>query len=182
MTIHSERNTSLSRRCQPYAKSATEKNLRAKASSIKPKTTLICVIHEPLFGLFFISVGNMANSVNGMAKAKAKPNMPTAGATQLPDVTVSTSSRPMMGAVHENDTNTNVKAMRKIDTSPVVFPALVSTLFAQLSGSLISNHPKKLKAKTTSNRKMKILKTALVESELRVLGPNIAVTPMPKAR
>ena len=124
----------------------------------------------------------MAKSENGIAKAKAKPNIPTAGPTQLPDVTVSTSSRPMIGAVQEKLTSTRVKAIRKIESSPVVLLALESTLLAQLSGNLISNQPKKLTAKTTSKRKRKILKTALVESALSVLGPKIAVTPIPRAR
>ena len=124
----------------------------------------------------------MAKSENGMANAKAKPNMPTAGPTQLPDVTVSTSSRPMIGAVQEKLTSTRVNAMRKIESSPVVLLALESTLLAQLSGNLISNQPKKLTAKTTNKRNRKMLKTALVESALSVLGPKIAVTPMPSAR
>ena len=124
----------------------------------------------------------MAKSENGMAKAKAKPNMPTAGPTQLPDVTVSTNSRPMIGAVQEKLTSTRVNAMRKIESRPVVLLALESTLLAQLSGNLISNQPKKLTAKITSKRNRKILKTALVESALSVLGPKIAVTPIPRAR
>ncbi len=153
-----------------------------KASSTKPSTTLIWSIQAPLRGLFFISDGNMAKSENGTASASAKPNMPTAGATQSPDVTVCTKSRPMMGAVHENETSTSVNAMRKMDTKPLVLVAFVSTLLAQLSGSLISNHPKKLMAKTTSRRKRNTLNTALVASELSVLGPKTAVTPMPSNR
>ena len=124
----------------------------------------------------------MAKIVKGTARASAKPNIPMAGASQSPEVTVCTSSRPMIGAVHEKLTNTRVKAMRKIDTKPVVFEALVSTLFAQLSGSLISNHPKKLTANTTSKRNRMILKIAFVERAFRVLGPKMAVTPMPRTR
>ncbi len=102
--------------------------------------------------------GNNANNVNGIANASAKPSIPTVGLTQLPDVTVSTSSNPMIGAVQENETNTRVNAMRKIDSSPVVEEAFVSTLFAQLSGSFISNHPKNDNANTTNNPKRKRLK------------------------
>ena len=127
-------------------------------------------------------MGNRANSVNGTAKAKAKPNMPMAGPIQLPEVTVCTNSRPMIGAVHEKLTNTSVNAIRNIESRPVVCDALLSTLLAQLSGSFISNHPKKLTAKITNSKNKKILNTALVERELSVLGPNIAVTPIPKAR
>ena len=79
--------------------------------------------------------GNMANNVNGNANANAKPNIPTAGLIQLPEVTVSTNSKPMIGAVQENDTNTRVNAMRKIEIKPVALEALVSTEFAQLSGN-----------------------------------------------
>ena len=110
----------------------------------------------------------------------AKASMPRVGANQLPVVVVCTSSMPMIGPVHEKETNTRVKAIRKMLTSPLVSDAFVSTLFAQLSGSLISNHPKKLQAKTTSNRKRNTLKTALVESEFRVSLPKMAVTSMPR--
>ena len=124
----------------------------------------------------------MAKRAKGTAKAMAKPNMPMAGASQSPEVTVCTSSRPMIGAVQEKLTSTSVKAIRKIEMRPVVLEALLSTLLAQLSGSLISNQPKKLTAKTTSSRKRKMLNTALVDSALSVDGPKIAVTPIPKAR
>ena len=82
---------------------------------MNPSTTFSVFIHEPDFGACFSHEGNRANSVKGRASAKAKPNIPTAGASQLPLVVVSTSSRPMMGAVHENDTSTSVKAMRKME-------------------------------------------------------------------
>src|SRR3712207_9447111 len=91
-----------------------------------------------------MSVGKMANSVKGMANASANPNIPTAGPTQLPDVTVSTSNKPIIGAVHEKLTSTSVKAIRKIESRPVALLALESTELAQLSGSFISNQPKKL--------------------------------------
>ena len=124
----------------------------------------------------------MANNVNGKANANAKPNIPTAGLIQLPEVTVSTNSKPMIGAVQENDTNTRVNAMRKIEIKPVALEALVSTEFAQLSGNLISNHPKNDNANTTNSKNKKMLNTALVESSLSLLGPKIAVTKIPKPR
>ena len=140
------------------------------------------VIHEPDFGACFNHEGNSAKSVNGKAKASANPNIPKAGATQLPLVVVSTSKRPIIGAVHENETSTSVKAMRKIESNPLVFDAFVSTAFAQLSGSLISNHPKNDSANTTNSTNKKILKTALVESALSVSEPKNAVTKRPKAK
>src|SRR3712207_8034516 len=100
-----------------------------------------------------MSVGKIAKSVKGMANASANPNIPTAGPTQLPDVTVSTSSKPIIGAVQEKLTSTSVKAMRNMESRPVALLALESTELAQLSGSLISNQPKKLTAKTTRDRK-----------------------------
>ena len=139
-------------------------------------------IQEPERGADLSNDGNMANNVNGKAKANAKPNIPTAGLIQLPEVTVSTNSKPMIGAVQENDTNTRVNAMRKIEIKPVALEALVSTEFAQLSGNLISNHPKNDNANTTNSKNKKMLNTALVESSLSLLGPKIAVTKMPKAR
>ena len=60
--------------------------------------------------------------------------------------------------------------------------ALVSTEFAHPSGSFISNHPKKDRAKTTSNRKRKMLNMEFVESSLSLLGPKMRVMMMPNAR
>ena len=139
-------------------------------------------IQAPLFGVRFINEGNMAKREKGTASANAKPSMPIAGARGAPVVTVCTKSRPTMGAVHEKLTSTRVKAIRNIDKKPVVLLAFVSTLLAQLSGSLISNQPKKLKANTTNSTKRKILNTAFVDSALSVLGPKRAVTPIPSVR
>ena len=72
--------------------------------------------------------------------------------------------------------------IKKIEIIPVAFDAFESTLLAQLSGSLISNHPKKLTAKITSNRNRKMLNMALVDKAFSVLGPKIAVTSRPSAR
>ena len=149
---------------------------------MKPRTTFMVFIHEPDFGADLRSEGNMANRVNGSARARAKPNMPTAGPIQLPEVTVSTSRRPMIGAVHEKDTRARVKAMRKIEMRPVALDALVSTELAHPSGSFISNHPKKDRAKTTRSRKRKMLNMELVESSLSLLGPKTRVMMMPNAR
>ena len=143
---------------------------------MKPSTTLMVVIQEPDFGADFNHEGNIAKIVNGRAKAKAKANIPMAGANQFPVVVVCTSSMPIIGPVQEKDTSTSVKAIRKMLTRPLVCDAFVSTLFAQLSGNLISNHPKKLQAKTISNRNKNTLNIALVESEFSVSEPKMAVT------
>ena len=118
----------------------------------------------------------MAKSENGRAKARAKPNIPTVGATQSPLVAASTSSRPIIGAVQEKLTRQRVKAIRAMERSPVVVEAFVSTALPHDEGSCNSNHPKKLKAKTTSRRKKKILNGALVANSLRRCGPRSAVT------
>ena len=149
---------------------------------MNPNTIFRVVIHEPDFGADFSHEGNMANSVKGRASARAKPNIPTAGASQLPVVVVCTNNMPMIGPVQENDTSTSVNAIRKILNRPLVSEALVSTLLAQLSGSLISNQPKKLRANTTSNRKRNTLKTALVDIAFSVSLPKSAVTSSPKPR
>ena len=92
---------------------------------MKPSTTLIVVIHEPDFGADFNHEGNIAKIVNGRAKAKAKANIPMAGANQLPVVVVCTSNIPMIGPVQEKDTSTSVKAIRKMESSPLVLLALL---------------------------------------------------------
>ena len=149
---------------------------------MKPSTIFSVVIHEPDFGADFSHEGNMANSVKGRASAKAKPNIPTAGASQLPVVVVCTSSMPMIGPVQENETSTSVNAIRKMLNRPLVSEAFASTLLAQLSGSLISNQPKKLRANITSKRKRNTLKTAFVDIAFSVSLPKSAVTSRPKPR
>ena len=149
---------------------------------MKPRTILIVFIHEPDFGALFSQLGNMANSVNGKAKATAKPNMPKAGPRSDPDVVEATSRKPIIGPVHEKLTNVSVKAMRKIESSPVVEEALVSTAFPHFSGSFISNHPKKLRAKTTNIKKKMILKKGFVDHAFKAEAPKIRVTAKPKMR
>ena len=124
----------------------------------------------------------MAKSVNGRARAKANPNMPIAGASQLPVVVVCTKSMPMMGPVQEKETSTSVNAIRKMLMSPLVSEAFESTAVAHPSGRVISNHPKKLRANTTSNRNRNTLNTAFVDMAFKVSLPNKAVTSSPKPR
>ena len=123
--------------------------------------------------------GNMAKSVNGKARAKEKPNMPTAGPMRLPEVAKSTSRKPTMGPVQEKLTRASVKAIRKMESSPVVAEALLSTALPHLSGRRISNHPKKLSANITNKRQNRMLNTALVAKALSALAPKMAVTTRP---
>ena len=128
----------------------------------------------------FSQEGNNANSVNGNAKAMAKPNIPMAGAIILPVVETCTSKKPIMGPVQENDTSDSVNAIKKILSKPPVFSALESTALLHLEGRVISKAPKKEAANTTSIKKKKILKTAFVDNEFKALAPKSPVTNSPK--
>ena len=136
-------------------------------------------IHPPDLGMDFNQDGNMANKVNGKARAKAKPNMPMAGATTLPVVDTSTSRNPMMGPVHEKDTNERVKAIRKMLRRPLVCSALLSTALLHFDGRVISNAPKKEAANTTNIKKNRMLNTALVERAFKALAPKMSVMANP---
>ena len=148
---------------------------------MKPNDTLMTFIQPPDLGICLSHEGKRAKRVNGNAKAIAKPSIPMAGATMLPDVDTSTNKKPMIGPVQEKDTNANVNAMRKMLSKPVVFSALLSTALLHDEGKVISNAPKKEMANTTSIRKKKMLKMALVERALRALAPKSKVTNKPKA-
>ena len=97
----------------------------------------------------------------------------------LPLVTISTSSRPMIGPVQEKLTRTRVNAMKKIESRPVVELAFSSIFVLHEEGSVISNPPRNEAAKKTSRAKRKRLKIALVLSALREDGPHISVTSRP---
>ncbi len=126
-------------------------------------------------------VGNMAKMVKGRASASAKPNIPMAGETKLLVAAASTSSVPMMGPVHEKDTSTSVKAMKKRESRPVVESTFSSILLVHLEGSVSSNPPRKEMANTTSRRKKMMLKTADVARSLSAEAPKMAVTMSPRA-
>jgi hypothetical protein len=123
--------------------------------------------------------GNNANNVNGKAKANAKPNIPTAGATTLPVVDTSTNKNPMIGPVQENDTNDKVNAIKKMLNKPLVCSALLSTALLHLDGRVISKAPKNDAANTTNIKKNKMLNTALVERAFKALAPKIKVMAKP---
>src|SRR5574344_354366 len=159
-----------------------ERNFREKMSSKNPSTTFTSLSQLPDLGIWVSRVGKRANSVKGRANAMAKPSMPMVGATMLPVVDTSTSRKPMMGPVHENDTSVSVKAIKKILSRPLVFSALLSAALPHEDGSVISNHPKNDAANTSSRRKKKMLKSALVDSAFSALAPKMAVMASPKAR
>ena len=124
----------------------------------------------------------MANRQNGMASASENPSMPMAGPNLSPVVAASTSSVPMMGPVHENDTRVRVKAMKNMLSMPVVRSAVASILLAHFDGRRMSNAPKNDIANTTRSRKNMMLHTALVDKALSELGPKAAVTRSPRRR
>ena len=137
-------------------------------------------IQPPDFGIDFSQDGNRANSVNGNAKAIAKPSIPIAGATTLPVVDTCTSKKPIIGPVQEKDTSESVNAIRKILSKPLVASALLSTALLHLEGSVSSKAPKKEAANTTSIKQKRILNTAFVESAFNALAPKINVMAKPK--
>ena len=63
----------------------------------------------------------------------------------------------------------------------VTVPGALSTALLHFEGSVSSNAPRKLAAKTTSMRKKKMLNTAFVASELRALAPKMPVMMRPSA-
>ena len=138
-------------------------------------------IQPPDLGADLSSEGKRANRVKGMARAKAKPNMPTAGATMAPCVLTATSRKPMMGPVHENDTRVRVNAMKKMLSMPLVVELAEFILLLHDEGSCISKAPKKEAAKSTSMAKNRRLNTALVLRALSVLAPKSSVTARPSA-
>jgi hypothetical protein len=98
-----------------------------------------------------------------------------------PLVLTSTSRKPMIGPVQENDTNERVNAIKKMLSKPVVFSALLSTAAPQEEGREISKPPKKLAANTTSIKKNRMLNTAFVERSFKALAPKIEVMIRPRA-
>ncbi|MNS13548.1 hypothetical protein D3C72_451440 [compost metagenome] len=171
------RNTSLSNKCNCKTKSAFDKNLNAKANSRKPKTTFTVFNHPPDFGKECNQPGNIANNINGNAKANENPNIPIIGAIP-PLEAASTKSVPTIGPVQEKETIAKAKAMNKI---PIIPPlsAWLSTLLAHELGNIISKAPKKEVAKTTNKRKKIILNQTLVDKAFKASAPKIQVTKTP---
>ena len=133
-------NISLLKMPQLPTKSALERNLKAKASSKKPSTTLTVVIHPPDFGKEFNQAGNIANSANGKAKAKPKPTIPEVKlVATLPSARVVLPNKPPnMGPVQENDTIAKVNAIKKIPSPPPTLDEAESILLAQELGNVSS--------------------------------------------
>src|ERR1019366_8391351 len=162
MMIHKERYTSLSSNRQWYARSALDKNFNAIAISINPKDTFNVFNQPPDFAILLSNPGKNANNANGNAIAREKPRNPIIGPSLSCCCVTSTNKFPIKGAVHENDTNTNVSAIKKIPEK-LLWLAFESTLLVHDEGNVISKAPKKDIPKIMNNINTKILKAALVD-------------------
>ena len=116
----------------------------------------------------------MANNVNGKANAVENPAMITAGPSMEPELAACTRDEPMIGPVHEKETNAKVNAMKKIPTSPPLSD-LLSAEFTHLLGIRISNAPRNEKEKTMNTKKKILFIQTLVDNSLSPVGPIIAV-------
>ena len=178
MAIQMAKNNSLSNQCNCNTKSAFDKNLKARANSKKPKTTLTEFNHPPDFGNVFNHPGNIANNINGKANALENPSIPTIGAIP-PFEAASTNKVPIIGPVQENETIAKAKAINSIPTIPPL-SACLSTLLAHELGNIISKAPKKDKAKTTNRTKKITLNQTFVDKAFRESAPKNNVITEPK--
>ena len=160
--------------------SAVLRNLRAKASSRKPKVPLTVLSHPPDLGRPLSQPGKAANKIKGRERAKLKPNMPTAGPRSSPLTAVATKSWPMRGPVQLKLTKARVNAMKKIPRIPLRWD-WSSALLTQDEGSVISKRPKKLRAKTTKSTKKARLKKGLVAMAFKASAPKVIATRSPRA-
>ena len=134
---------------------------------MKPSTTLTVLSHPPLFGRFFSSPGNIANSTKGRAKASENANIVTIGAQNSPWVAL-ISTVPTIGPVQLNDTSTRVRARKNTPPSPLRLSTCASLEFDSLDVSTISKAPKKEAAKTINTRKKMIFGSQCVASQLKM--------------
>ena len=146
-----------------------ERNLNAKAISKNPSTTLTEFNHPPDFGKLLNQLGNIANKVNGSAKANEKANIPNTGFNNFPP-TASISKLPTMGPVQLNETNTRVKAIKNTPTKLPMLD-LESTLFTNPLGSVISNMPKNAAPNIIKIIKNNTFGTQCVLSQFPKSGP-----------
>ena len=120
-------------------KSAFDKNLRAKANYINPRTTFTVFIQPPDFGKLCNACGNNANNPKTSAQANPKPAKAKVNnvGTLVAPATTPPNKLPKIGPVQENDTMTKVKAIKKIPINPPASSALEDLLAIEL-GNVIS--------------------------------------------
>ena len=179
MPTQRAKKSSRSTQCFCQTISAVLKNLRAKASSRKPKVTLTVLSHPPDLGRPLSQPGKAANKIKGSDRAKLNPNMPTAGPRSSPLTAVATKSWPISGPVQLKLTRARVNAIKKIPRIPLRWD-WSSALLTQDEGSVISNRPKKLRAKTTKSTKKARLNQGLVAMAFKASEPKVTVTRSPR--
>ena len=131
-------NISLFSKPQCITRSAFERNLNAKASSIKPNTTFTVFSHPPDLGNELKRFGKSANKAKGNASANPNPAIPDVNCMAPPSADNEPASKdPKIGPVQENETSASVSAIKKI---PTIFPApaLLSAPLLILPGKVIS--------------------------------------------
>ena len=160
-----------------YAWSGILKNLRAKASSKNPRTTLTEFSQPPDCGKLSSQLGKIANNENGIANASEKPSITIIGFKKFP-ATASIITVPTIGAVHEKETRTSVRAIKKIPNSPPP-SAFLFILLRNLLGILISKYPKNDIAKIKNIIAKIIFAVALVANSLANCAPKIAENKTP---
>ena len=86
--------------------------MNPRATSTNPNTTFTAFNQPPDFGRLLNFEGKKEKNPKGNATAIENPNIPMIGRNTDPRA-ASTNTVPTIGAVQENDTNTNVNAMKK---------------------------------------------------------------------
>src|SRR5262249_6768184 len=159
-----------------HRSSAVRKNFKAAASSRKPIVTLIMFIQSPLLGSFLSRLGNRARTKNGEANAVANASAPRASSRvlKLPDAAIPLNP-PRNGATQVKLTIVNETAMNTVPMYPP-FPARSVVTLASELGSVISNSPNRLSARTTNRRPSKTFVYGSTASRLNVVNSVRAAT------
>ena len=106
--------------------------------------------------------------------------MPIAGPVTSPLTAACTSRLPMIGPVHEKETNERVKAMKKMPINPPRSDARLEA-FSHLPGRVVSKAPKKETANTTKMKKNARFIIPLLASAFKASGPRVSVITKPRA-
>ena len=118
---------------------------------MKPKITRSVIIQFPDLGRLCNFCGKIASRVKGKEKANEKESIPKTGLICKP-LADCTKILPTNGPVHENETKTSVKAMKKIPSNPPSWDFL-STEVIILEGIVSSKNPIRESPKTINNTK-----------------------------
>ena len=107
-------------------RSAFEKNFKAKANSIKPRTILVELSQLPDFGINLSALGNKANNPNGRPRAVPKPNIPNVNwVAPASEVIDPAKSDPKIGEWREELMQKYTVGFFELEPSSVgIYPAL----------------------------------------------------------